>query len=187
MHSRLNNKNDIKIFILYLLQNIQYPLDFPTINDIVVQNEYVNYFDFAECFAEILDMGHIIEEFSEDEKTGEKKTMYRISPLGSAVVSQLQSGLLRSIRERSLKSALKLLSFKKRGASMKCTTSECPDGKFAIECVITEMDKEILHVKLVDDASSRIESMKRNFEDHPDAIYKGIMALLAGEVDYLFN
>ena len=39
MGARLKNKNDIKIFILYLLQNINYPLDFPTINDIVVQDE----------------------------------------------------------------------------------------------------------------------------------------------------
>lgn len=185
--AKLKNKDDIKIFILYLLQNINYPLDFPTINDIVVQDEYVNYFDFAECFAEILDMGHVVEEIGVDEKTGEKVTRYRISPLGSAVVSQLQSGLLRSIRERSLKSALKLLSFKKRGAEISCRTSELDDGKFAIECVITEMGREILHINLVDDSSQRIERMKANFEDRPDGIYKGIMALLAGEVDYLLN
>ena len=184
---KLTNKNDIKIFILYLLQNIQYPLDFPTINDIVVQNEYVNYFDFAECFAEILDMGHIIEEYEEDEQTGAKKTVYRISPLGTAVVSQLQSGLLRSIRESSLKSAMRLLSFKKRGAQVHCKTYEREDGKFAIECVITEMDKEILHISLADDSAARIDRMKANFEDRPDGIYKGIMALLAGEVDYLLN
>ena len=184
---KLTNKNDIKIFILYLLQNIHYPLDFPTINDIVVQNEYVNYFDFAECFAEILDMGHIIEEYEDDPNTGEKKTLYRISPLGSAVVSQLQSGLLRSIRETGLKSAMRLLSFKKSGAEVRCTTSETDDGKAMIECVITEMDKEILHINLVDDSAARIERMKENFEDRPDVIYKGIMALLAGEVDYLLN
>lgn len=187
MGARLKNKNDIKIFILYLLQNINYPLDFPTINDIVVQDEYVNYFDFAECFAEILDMGHVVEEISTDEKTGEKVTRYRISSLGSAVVCQLQSGLLRSIRERSLKSALKLLSFKKRGAQVSCHTSELDDGKYAIECVITEMGKEILHINLVDDSAQRVERMKANFEDRPDTIYKGIMALLAGEVDYLLN
>lgn len=184
---KLTNKNDIKIFILYLLQNIHYPLDFPTINDIVVQNEYVNYFDFAECFAEILDMGHIVEECEEDPHTGEKRTLYRISSLGSAVVSQLQSGLLRSIRETSLKSAMKLLSFQKRGAEVRCTTTEREDGKFAIECAITEMGKETLHINLVDDSAARIERMKENFEDHPDVIYKGIMALLAGEVDYLLN
>lgn len=184
---KLTNKTDVKIFILYLLQNINYPLDFPTINDIVVQNEYVNYFDFAECFAEILDMGHIIEEHSVDEKTGEKQTLYRISPLGSAVVSQLQSGLLRSIRETSLKSAMRLLSFKKRGAQMHCNVEQREDGKFEIECVITEMGQEILHLNLVDDSLSRIERMKANFIDRPDGIYKGIMALLAGEVDYLLN
>ena len=184
---RLTNKNDIKIFILYLLHNIHYPLDFATINDIVVQNEYVNYFDFAECFAEILDMGHITEEFGENERTGEKQTLYRISELGSAVVGQLQGNLLRSIRETSLKSAMKLLSFTKRGAEMSCNTYEREDGKVVIECVITEMDKEILRLNLVDDSSARIEKMKANFEDRPDVIYKGIMALLAGEVDYLLN
>jgi hypothetical protein len=181
LKTRLTNKNDIKIFILYLLQNINYPLDFATINDIVVQNEYVNYFDFAECFAEILDMGHIVEE------AGEDGTLYRISPLGSAVVSQLQSNLLRSIRENSLKSALKLLSFRKRGAKVKCRTAQRDDGKYEIECVITEMDREILHIQLVDDSAVRIERMKANFEERPDVIYKGMMALLAGEVDYLLN
>ncbi len=184
---KLTNKNDIKIFILYLLQNIQYPLDFPTINDIVVQNEFVNYFDFAECFAEILDMEHIIEEQQINPQTGEKQTLYRISPLGSAVVSQLQSGLLRSIRETSLKSAMRLLSFKKRGAETHCSMSECEDGKFALDCFITEMDQETLHIRLVDDSSARVEQMKANFEERPDVIYKGIMALLAGEVDYLLN
>ena len=86
-----------------------------------------------------------------------------------------------------MKSALKLLSFKKRGAQVSCHTSELDDGKYAIECVITEMGKEILHINLVDDSAQRVERMKANFEDRPDTIYKGIMALLAGEVDYLLN
>lgn len=184
---RLTNKNDIKIFILYLLQNIQYPLDFPTINDIVAQNEYVNYFDFAECFAELLDMGHIVEEVTVDPKTHEEQTCYRISELGADIVSQLQSNLLRSIREQSLKSALRLLSFRKRGAKVTCKTTEQDDGKYSIECTITEMDREVLHIHLVDDSRSRVERMRENFEDRPDVIYKGVMALLAGEVDYLLN
>ena len=49
------------------------------------------------------------------------------------------------------------------------------------------MGKEILHINLVDDSAQRVERMKANFEDRPDTIYKGIMALLAGEVDYLLN
>ena len=53
--------------------------------------------------------------------------------------------------------------------------------------MITEMDREILHIQLVDDSAVRIERMKANFEERPDVIYKGMMALLAGEVDYLLN
>ena len=45
MQAPLKEKNDIKIFILYLLKNLNYPLDFNTISDIVVQDEFVNYFD----------------------------------------------------------------------------------------------------------------------------------------------
>ena len=60
MHSQLRDKNDIKIFILYLLRHIGYPLDFVSINDIVVQDGYVGYFDFAECFAELLETGNIV-------------------------------------------------------------------------------------------------------------------------------
>ena len=50
----LTDKFEIKIFILYLLKNIKEPLEFSTINDIVVQDGFVNYFDFAICFAELL-------------------------------------------------------------------------------------------------------------------------------------
>jgi len=61
MQSQFRDKNDIKIFILYLLRHIGYPLDFVSINDIVVQDGYVGYFDFVECFAELLETGNILE------------------------------------------------------------------------------------------------------------------------------
>ena len=43
----LTDKFEIKIFILFLLKNIKEPLEFSMINDIVIQDGYVNYFDFA--------------------------------------------------------------------------------------------------------------------------------------------
>ena len=49
----LRDKTDIKIFVLYLLDNIDVPLDFVTLHDIVVQDEFVGQFDFMECFFEL--------------------------------------------------------------------------------------------------------------------------------------
>ena len=48
--SPIGSKNNVKIFVLYLMENINYPLDFVTINDIIMQTDYVMYLDFAESF-----------------------------------------------------------------------------------------------------------------------------------------
>ena len=55
MASPIGNKREIKIFVLYLMDNIGYPLEFTAINDIVMQTDYIMYLDFAEAFNKMLD------------------------------------------------------------------------------------------------------------------------------------
>ena len=50
MARQLKDENEIKIFILYLLDKIGYPLDYPSIGSIMLQDGIVNFFDFAQCF-----------------------------------------------------------------------------------------------------------------------------------------
>ncbi len=177
----LTDKNDIKIFILYLLYNVHYPLDFDTINDIVVQDEFVGYFDFAECFAELLDAGHIREESTNG------VDMYAITDTGIQVAVQLQSSLMSPIREKSLKSALRILSFQKSKAELKCSVDKTDDGKYSFRCSIKENGAPSMEVHFVVDSLERAQKMKANFNERPEAIYKGILAMLACEVDYLFD
>lgn len=181
MELLLTDKNDIKIFVLYLLNNIHYPLDFDTINDIVVQDEFVGYFDFAECFAELMDAGHIKEEITNG------VAMYNITETGTQVAVQLQSSILAPIREKSLKSALRILSFQKSKAEIKCSVDRREDGRFDFECSIIQNKIPTMELKLVIDSLDRAEKMKANFVDRPEVVYKGILAMTACEVDYLFD
>lgn len=178
----LKEKNDIKIFILYLMRHVGYPLEFSDINDIVVQDGVVNYFDFVECFAELLETRNIEE--MKDEKGGDK---YRITEQGINVADSLDSNLMATIRDKSLKNALRLLSFKKRGADLRCTGSEREDGQYDINCVIKENNMEILNLQLILDNKAQYEKMKANFYDKPEIVYRGILALLSGEVNYLLQ
>ena len=68
MSSPIGGKKNVKIFVLYLMENINYPLDFTTLNDIVMQTDYVMYLDFAEAFHEMLDLGLILEIEDEGQK-----------------------------------------------------------------------------------------------------------------------
>lgn len=181
MQAPLKDKNDIKIFILYLLRNIGYPLDFVNINDIVVQDGFVNYFDFAECFAELLETGNV-EEIKRD-----GDDLYTITEQGRHVADTLQSRLMSILREKSLKSALRLLSFKQRGADVKCEVEPLADGRFRMHCIVIDKHEETLHVTLILEDHLQVEKMRYNFMNKPETVYRGIMALLSGEVNYLIT
>ena len=75
MASRIGGKKDVKIFVLFLMENINYPLDYISINDIVMQTDYVMYLDFVEAFDEMLECD-LIEYF---EFEGEKYLIMRQS------------------------------------------------------------------------------------------------------------
>ncbi len=197
MQAPLKEKNDIKIFILYLLKNLNYPLDFNTISDMVVQDEFVSYFDFAECFAELLDTETIemirVGDGSNEVGVGEngrpenKNEHFRITENGIVVVEQLQSNLLGVIKEKSLKSAMRLLSFKQRGADVKCTHAKREDGKFDLHCEIIENFEPALEINLVVENEDLLHKMVANFNEHPEVAYRGVISILSGDINYLVN
>lgn len=181
MSSPIGSIRNVKIFVLYLLENIHYPLDFVTINDIVMQTDYVMYLDFAEAFHEMLDGGLLsVSKEGEDE-------LYEITEKGRHVARELKSDLLSGILDQALSKALLYLNFKRRGIIPSCKIQPTEDGRFEITCGFTEKGQCIFSQTLVVDTEDRAKRMKENFYERPEAIYRGVLALLAGNVNYLFN
>ena len=181
MSSNIGSMRNVKIFVLYLLENINYPLDFSTINDIVMQTDYVMYLDFAEGFHEMVDM-HLIDKFEED-----GKELYLITDRGRMVARELKSDLLASVLDKALTQALRYLDFKKRKIVARCTVEKTDDGRYQVTCSFTEKGLPIFSQSLVVDTENRAERMRNNFYERPEAIYRGVTALLAGNVNYLFD
>ena len=189
MSSPIGGIRNVKIFVLYLMENINYPLDFFTINDIVMQTDYVMYLDFAEAFHEMLDGGLLVRieggESGGDGKEGEE--LYAVTEKGRCVARELKSDLLPSILDQALARALRYLNFKKRGIVPKCTVEKAEDGKYTVSCSFTEKKVCIFSQTLTVDTLDRANRMKENFYERPEAIYRGVLALMAGNVNYLFN
>jgi len=177
---KLTGKNDVKIFILFIMDSIGYPLTYDEINEICVYDDFVAYFDFAECFAELLNAGHVSE--INDGETA----LYAVSPIGKTVAATLQDRVVQPIREKAFRSALRVLSFKKRDAEISCSISEV-DGSYLVECYIKEHKVTLMSASLMVDSKDRAERMRDNFYERPEVIFKGLSALLACEVNYLFS
>ncbi|MBQ5362436.1 MAG: DUF4364 family protein [Clostridia bacterium] len=182
MPSVLGGKRNAKVFILYLLQNIEIPVTYVTLNDMIMETEYVMYLDFAECFYELLDNELIV---SVGEENGQ--TTYSVSAKGRMVAQQLHGDLLPVVLDESLKCALRYLDFKRRGVKTECGVRLNPDGSAEFNCSMTEAGRVICTATIHCDCLARAQQMENNFRERPEAVYKGMWALLSGNVNCLFS
>jgi hypothetical protein len=182
MASQIGSMNNVKIFVLYLMKNINYPLDFVTINDIVMQSDYIMYLDFAEAFHQMLDGGLICE----DGKNSDGDVLYSVTSRGGLVAEQLKCDILPSILDQSMTCALRYLDFRRRGITVDCESLRLSDQTYDVTVIVKEKDKVILKTTVNTDSEYRARKMKENFRSRPEVIYRGVIALLTGKVDFLF-
>lgn len=183
MASPIGDMKNVKIFVLYLMENIGYPMSFVTINDVTLQNDYVMYLDFAEAFYDMLD-NDLIACVGQNEAGDD---LYAVTFKGRCVAEELKSDLLPSILDQSLRCALRYLDFQKRGVRISTHIEARPDKMYDLECRMYEKEEVIMSVMLTVDSRLRAERMADNFRENPENIYKGVTALVAGNVNYLFS
>ena len=181
--SPIGGMSTVKVFVLYLMRNINYPLSFVTINDIVMQNDYVMYLDFAMAFHEMLDGGLIVE----DGKDEHGDALYSVTRKGTMVAEQLRSDILPAVLDQSMTYALRYLDFQRRGVTVDCTAERRADNTFDVVLTLKEKDKIILSTTLNADSEYRAQQIKKSSRDRPDVIYRGILALFSGKVDFLYD
>ncbi len=201
MASQLKDENEIKIFILYLLDKIGYPLDYPSIGSIMLQDGIVNFFDFAQCFFALVDAGHIREiisdnraakiletaaDLEEDPELEDDPVLYEVTETGRHVAEALSDKLMVAVREKSYRSALRHLSFKKRGAYIDQTYK--PDGEgYLVTCSIKDKSGTLMELTVRADSEHQLERMLANYADRPEVVFRGVVALMQGDVNYLFE
>lgn len=184
MASPIGNKREIKIFVLYLMENIGYPLDFTSINDIIMQTDYVAYLDFAESFNELLD-GELVAPVAPAE--GGQGECYAVTEKGRMVADQLHGDIADVILERSLSWAYRYLDFRRRGVEIRTNLKALPNGRVDVTFRLEENRHDIFSLTLQVENAERAEKMRERFRDRPEVIYRGINALLTGSVDFLFD
>ncbi len=177
----LTDRDDVKVFILYLMNSIGYPLEYGVLHDISVQDSIITSFDFIEAYDELLATGNLTKTEENDVET------VSITEKGKHVAETLNGKLLSSIKEKALKSALRLLSFKKRGTKITSEVSQLPHGKYEFKCSIKDKSGDLLDLRVTIDNPKQLDRTMYNFDSRPEFIYKGILALLAGEANYLLD
>ena len=192
MPETFHSPQQVKVFILYLLEKIGYPLDYNDLATIVIRDGYVDYFDFVTYFHELLEAGHIKSVGGDEDEQNQGRAFdrdsYMISDTGKMIAKGLADDLLlAAVREKSYISAMRHLSLEKRGAVIKHDLEQVGDGTYIFHCSIQDCDGLAFKLDLRADSYMQASRMRMNFEDKPDVVYRGIVALVTGNVNYLLE
>ena len=177
----LKNNTDVKIFILFLLNSLRYPITQDELTDILVADGFVGEYDVAACFSELCDMGHIFHATVDGQET------YMISPTGIEASAGLEDSLLSVVRTRSLQTATRYLSLRRRGADVEANVTRLEDGRYSVSCRVSDQTGEIASFTLTIASQGEAERIRRHFIESPEAVVRGITATATGEIAYLLS
>ena len=175
----LNTTTDLKVFLLFLLDNIRYPVDKTTVMSIVAENTDEISLDYEQCLYELINSEHLLY----DEVGGEN--YYMISDKGRAVASELYDSLDAGFRERSLRSAIKHVSLSKSGAFIKSYVEKSENGRYRVTLEASDAYGDLMKTTLSVNSLAEAEQIKKNFEAKPDGVYRGVLFSATGKIEYL--
>jgi hypothetical protein len=175
----LNSMTQIKIFLLYLLDNIRYPIEYSLLSRIISESTDDMTLDYEECLRELADMGHLWF----DEMDGEK--YYMISDSGRLVAAELYDSVDADIRERGVSAASRLISLRNSGASISATVQQTDNKRFKVTLDARDPSGEYMSLSLTVATESEAELIRDNFKNNPDGVYRGILFSATGRFEFM--
>ena len=167
---------------IYILGNIEEPVEFTVLNDMIQQDGLVTYFDFAAAFSDLVEQAQI-ESVGEGE---DGEVLYTVTEEGRAVLDMFSHDLVPDVRDRVLRHAQRVLVTKRRGVKYHSTVAPTGNG-WTVTCTISDRTKTLFSTSVYAATREYAEKLRESFEDRSDIIYRGVMTLFSGDVNFIFE
>ena len=167
----LYSSQEIKILICYMLMGAGEPMRRQTVLDIVSGGGMANFFEASAAIDELLRL-HNLEE------TGDGTIM--VTESGRHAASTLSTMIPFTLRERSVKAALRLLTRIRRERENQVEILKGENG-CQVTCRIQDKDTSLMALTLnvADDLQAKL--IKEQFLDQPELLYRSVLAILTGD------
>lgn len=167
---------ELKLLVLYVLSYCTNPIPFITLNDILMRDGLVDFFDFTVALDQMVTSGHVQKLPPSDPGDGDR---YTFTPLGQEAISRFQNHLTYTMRDKSVRSARAVLREKYMDTIMKTDFYRRDDGSYTVTLSLSEPNA-IDSMKL-DFNVPTIEQARfvcSNFKNNTSEIFAGIVDLL---------
>jgi len=167
-HGFIHDKLDIKFLILYIMARVAAPIDFPTLTDLTMIDEGVDYFEFAEAVPELVETGHLTCE----------ENRYAITDKGRKNGAECENSLPYSVRTKCDEKLAALNSALRREAQVRAQVLPRDDGGYTLRLALNDDGGNLLTVELFCPSQEQAETLAAAFQARPEQIYNSILELL---------
>lgn len=169
----IHSKLDIKLLVLYITSRLSGPVDFPTLTDLALCDDGVDYFQYAEAVSELIDSGHL----------GQNGDSYSITEKGLRNIAAGESSLSPVIRKRCDQRLVPLNNALRRKAQVQATLESNKNGGHLVRLNLSDGADTIFSLSLWAPTEDTGRQITERFQAHPERVYNGILGVLLDEND----
>ena len=168
----LRSRDDIRLLICYLLKSIDAPMTRQMLNDSMQEDGLANFFEVGQAIEELLKTGNITTDILQDEE------VLIVTERGREAAELLQTSLPRTVREKAVKSAIRLTTRAKVERDNKIEVKKEDDGGYTITFTLFDRGTELMKLSIYVVDSLQLEQVKQNFINDPVKVYSSIITSL---------
>jgi hypothetical protein len=164
----IHDKLDMKMLELYLLSRAAGPLSPDTLADLVMRHEGVEYFDFTEATAELVESGHLLLS----------QEGYVITEKGRVSSEACESSLPYSVRRRCEADLVSVNAALRREAQVRGEKEPNEDGSVTARMALDDDGGNLLTLQVLCPSEEQADRLIRGFRAKPEQIYNSVLELL---------
>ncbi len=165
----IHDKLDIKMLVLYLLARAAGPVAPETLTDLVRRHEGVDYFEFTEAAAELVETGHLT--------LGDEG--YSITEKGRINSAACESSLPYSVRHRCSQDLAPVNAALRRNAQVRGEKRVNEDGSVTARMTLDDEGGNLLTIELLCPSEDQAERLIAGFREKPEQVYNEVLEVLS--------
>ncbi len=169
----IHDKLDMKMLELYILAKAAGPMTPDTLADLVGRHEGVNYFEFAEATAELMETGHLT-------LTADG---YLITEKGRTNSAACETSLPYSVRRRCDQDLAPINAILRRNALVRGEKQVNGDGSVTARMTLDDDNGNLLSIELLCPSEEQADRLIEGFRARPEQIYHDVLESLSSGRD----
>ena len=157
----LRSRDDIRLLICYLLKSVDAPMTREMLNDAMQEDGLANFFEVGQAIEELLKTGNITADILDEDE------VITVTEKGREAAELLQTSLPRTVREKAVNSAIRLVTRAKVERENKIEVRKEDDGGYTITFTLFDRGTELMKLSIYVVDSLQLEQVKQNFINDP--------------------